>query len=326
MLLRRTFIAGLCALPIAAGAAEKSPATLRSDRTPPMPTGPGADQIVGAGAPLNRLTVPVHVEGQGPFDFLVDTAAARSVLSIELARRLRLPFSRTARLHGIAGVEFAETVTVAELGIGGLRSRDLEPLVLPWHRLEIDGVLGLDVLAERCVVLDFGGRTLTVTPSRWERPGASAQRGEATVKGLSRLGQLTFVDCRIDGARVYAFIDSGASWSVGNEALAEAIHAFRPSLGRDAEPILMQGATGQTTMARRGRIGTFDLGPVQFRSMELLFSDLHVFDVWDLRDRPALLVGVDLLKLFQTVELDLGSKQLRIRRGDAGRTQIVDAR
>jgi predicted aspartyl protease len=322
MLLRRSFVTGLCALPVAARAHDATTETLRSARTPSLPVGPGAEQIAGDAA-LNRLTVPVRVNGQGPFDFLVDTAAERSVLSTELARRLGLQTNRAARLHGIAGVESVDTVLVDEFAIGRLRSTGLEPLTLPWQRLEMDGVLGLDVLKDRCVVLDFNGRTLTVTPSRWERPGANAARGEATVKGLSRLGRLTFVDCHIDGTRVHAFVDSGAQWSVGNEALATAIKAYRPTFGEQAQPVPLYGATGQTAVARLGRAGTFTLGPVQFTSMDMLFSDLHVFDVWDLRDRPALLVGADLLKLFHTVELDFGSSQLRVRRAEAGRTQVA---
>ncbi|GIL38394.1 retroviral-like aspartic protease family protein [Roseiterribacter gracilis] len=320
MLLRRAFLTGLCTLPVAAHASSSE--TLRTSRTPVLPVGHGAEQIAGDAA-LNRLTVPARVNGQGPFDFLVDTAAERSVLSVELAHRLGLQTNRTARLHGIAGVESVDTVLVNELAIGGLRSANLEPLTLPWQRLEMDGVLGLDVLQERCVVLDFNGRTLTVAPSRWAQIGANAVRGEATVKGLSRLGRLTFVDCYVDGTRVHAFVDSGAQWSVGNEALATAIKAFRPTKGEQAEPVQLYGATGQSAVARLGHAGKFTLGPVQFMSMDLLFSDLHVFDVWELRDRPALLVGADLLKLFQTVELDFGSGQLRVRRADSGRMQVA---
>ncbi len=322
MLFRRSFVAGLCALPIAAQAHEKSTATLRSERTPVLPVGPGAEQIEGD-VTLNRLTVPVLVNGQGPFDFLVDSAAERSVLSTELARRLKLRSGRLARMHGIGGVESVETVQLGELTVGRMRSTGLEPLTLPWRRLETDGVLGLDVLQDRCVVLDFNGRTLTVTSSRWERPGADAARSEATVTGLSRLGRLTFVDCFVDGTRVHAFVDSGAQWSVGNEALAVAIKAFRPVSGEQSAPIPLLGATGQTAMARMGRAGTFTLGPVRFTSIEMMFSNLHVFDVWELQDRPALLVGVDLLQLFQTVELDFGSSQLRVRRADAGRLQLA---
>jgi predicted aspartyl protease len=326
MLLRRNFVAGLCALPIGAPmtaqAHEKSTETLRTGRTPVLPVGPGADEIA-ADATLNRLTVPVRVNGQGPFDFLVDTAAECSVLSTELAQRLHLQPGPTARLHGIGGVESVETVQLDELTVGRMRSTGLRPLMLPWRRLETDGVLGLDVLNDRCVVLDFNGRTLTVTPSRWQQPGANAARSEATVKGLSRLGRLTFVDCFVDGTRVHAFVDSGAQWSVGNEALAVAIKAFRPVSGEQSAPFPLLGATGQTAMARLGRAGTFTLGAVRFTSIEMMFSNLHVFDVWQLQDRPALLVGVDLLKLFQTVELDFGSSQLRVRSAGAGGMQLA---
>ncbi|MDB5364981.1 MAG: peptidase, partial [Rhodospirillales bacterium] len=82
------------------------------------------------------------------------------------------------------------------------------------------------------------------------------------------------------------------------------------------QPITLQGATGQTAMARLGRINQFQLGQMQFRSMQVLFSDLHVFDRWEVRERPALLLGCDLLKLFALVEIDFGRRELRLQRPD----------
>jgi predicted aspartyl protease len=323
MLPRRLFLAGLCAVPFAAQARERVKKTLRSQQTPVAPVGPDANTLPVTNDKLNRLTLPVTVNGHGPYEFMVDTAAERSVLSREIAEQLKLPVAGAARLHGIAGVEPVEMLRDVDLGFGELHKSGLDPLLVPRHRLEIDGVLGLDALDDRCVVLDYGEHLLTITETRWRRPGSSASRGEAVIEGLSRLGQLTFVDAHVDGVLIYAFIDSGAQSSIGNLALAKAIDAFLPTIGRDTQPVPLQGATGQVATAQLGRANKFQLGPIEFRSLELLFSNLHVFDVWGLTTRPALLVGGDLLRMFETVELDFGSRQLRVRRADAGRTLLA---
>ncbi len=313
MLLRRSFVAGLCALPIAAQAAEKNPETLRSDRAvtnPSVAVPPDSEALKGHGDALDRLTLPVWLNGQGPYQFAVDTAAERSVIATEIAERLALAPAREARLHGIAGAEITRTMHLHELSLGRLRSTNLEMPVIARSRLDVDGLIGLDVLEDRSVTLDFTTHTLTVQRARWE---GGRRPGEATVSGMSRLGQLTFVDSKVEDTRVYAFIDSGADASVGNEALAAALGAApRP----DQSLIPLQGATGQTAMARLGFAKRFQLGPAVFRNMQLLFSDLHVFDLWDLRDRPAMLVGCDLLKLFASVELDFGRRELRLQRAD----------
>jgi predicted aspartyl protease len=314
MLLRRNFVAGLCALPIAAQAAEKNPETLRSDRaaSSPKPTTPDSESLAGKTDALDRLSLPVWLNGQGPYHFAVDTAAERSVIAAEIVDRLGLVSAREARLHGIAGAEVTRTVHLAELSLGRLRSTNLQTPVLPRARLDVDGLIGLDVLEDRCVKLDFVEHTLTVQRARWDMMDWRRPR-ESIVNGMSRLGQLTFVDSRVEDTRVFAFIDSGADSSVGNEALAAALG----SLPKPGELLIgLQGVTGQTAMARVGFAKRFQLGPAIFSNMRLLFSDLHVFDLWDLRDRPAMLVGCDLLKLFASVELDFGRRELRLQRAD----------
>ena len=51
----------------------------------------------------SRMTVPVMVNGKGPFNFVIDTGADRTVVSRELAERLALPQGGTARLHAMGG-------------------------------------------------------------------------------------------------------------------------------------------------------------------------------------------------------------------------------
>jgi hypothetical protein len=43
----------------------------------------------------------------------------------------------------------------------------------------------------------------------------------------------------------------------------------------------------------------------------LVIADFLVFDVWGLRQRPALLIGMNLLRQFQRVSIDYGLQELR---------------
>ena len=47
------------------------------------------------------MSAPVMVNGQGPFDFVVDTGANRSIIATELAEQLGLPAGNPTRVHGI---------------------------------------------------------------------------------------------------------------------------------------------------------------------------------------------------------------------------------
>ena len=66
----------------------------------------------------SRMTVPIRIAGQGPFEFVVDTGANQSVISSELAVALGLPLEPSAALNGVAGMLMAPT-THAIWRLGG---------------------------------------------------------------------------------------------------------------------------------------------------------------------------------------------------------------
>jgi predicted aspartyl protease len=66
----------------------------------------------------NRMTVPVRIGSQGPFDFLIDTGSERTVLSREVATKLALAISGTATVVGVAGSVPVELVEIDEISLG----------------------------------------------------------------------------------------------------------------------------------------------------------------------------------------------------------------
>ena len=40
------------------------------------------------------------------------------------------------------------------------------------------------------------------------------------------------------------------------------------------------------------------------------FAPLHIFNLWGLNDRPAMLVGIDVLRNFDSVTLDFGRREV----------------
>ena len=102
-----------------------------------------------------RLIINVRIEGQGPYRFLVDTGADRTVVATDVAAELGLIAGERVMLEGVVRAVAAETVSVSELSFGTVRCRDLVVPILPASMLEADGYLGLDVLDNHRVTLDF---------------------------------------------------------------------------------------------------------------------------------------------------------------------------
>jgi hypothetical protein len=67
-------------------------------------------------------------------------------------------------------------------------------------------------------------------------------------------------------------------------------------------------ATGQTARGEFAPLPTLRLGGMQINQVLGIFADLHIFDLWKLNDRPAILIGVDVLRHFRDVTLDFGRK------------------
>jgi predicted aspartyl protease len=253
-----------------------------------------------------RMTAPVKINGQGPFPFVVDTGANRSVISIELAATLGLPVGPRELLHGVAGEEMAGSTT-ATLNIGGRDQPDTVMSLLPQLSIGGPGMLGVDRLHDQSLTLDFRGQRLEIETSRYARHDPAA----VTVKAKRRSGQLTVVDAELAGATLTALLDSGAQSTIGNMALFDIAWANAPKTTWNDVAII--SATGQTMGAQSAILPRLRIGGLQFPDWAIAFADLHTFKLWDLTNRPALLLGVDALSRFESVSLDFARDEVRFR-------------
>ena len=104
----------------------------------------------------DRMTVGVRVGDYGPFAFLVDTGAERTVISREIADRLKLRAGRPVILRSVLGSSVVPTVKMPALQTGSTqagsgRARAGRIMVgdapaLPTEHIGADGILGVDRL------------------------------------------------------------------------------------------------------------------------------------------------------------------------------------
>jgi len=257
----------------------------------------------------DRMTVGVNIDGQGPFRFIVDTGAERTVISSELARTLALRPGRLATVHSMTEVSRIATVVIPALRVGTRSIEDIHAPALARAHLGASGILGVDSLQHQRVTFDFQRREMTVTPSR-RREERWPDSNTVVVTGRSHYGRLVLVDASVDGQRVWVIVDTGAAVSVGNNALRTAL-ARRNRLG-PMLPIRMISITGgeltaQYSVARRLRIGGVDI-----QDLPIAFADVHPFRQLRLTDRPALLLGMDALQLFERVSVDFPNRRVRV--------------
>lgn len=262
-----------------------------------------------------RLTVPVSIGGRGPYAFIVDTGAERTAISRELARELALAPGRTAILHSMTEARRVETVLLPGLVVGQRRIADIHAPALSQSHLGAVGLLGVDSLQSQRVEFDFARQEMTISPSRRREERWSGDTIVITAR--SRLGRLILVDASVDGQRVQVVVDTGAQFTLGNSALRRRLER-RSRLGpvRQIEMLSVTGGifTADATVARQVQIGGIDI-----RDLPIAFSDVHVFRQLGLADRPAILLGMDALQLFDRVSVDFANRRVRVMMPESSR-------
>jgi predicted aspartyl protease len=128
----------------------------------PADTAAGEVAFRLAGPQDAALLVPVYVNDQGPFDFVLDTGATLTCIEQQTAEQLALPRERGVRGvgTGIGSAGPVELVRVDSLRLGAARAFDITACVLDLQHLEafgpaIHGLVGLNFLRSFRVTLDF---------------------------------------------------------------------------------------------------------------------------------------------------------------------------
>lgn len=311
---RRGLIAGLtaaCGVGLGAGWGPAPPAAAQDGARDEAPAIDAEAQPIQLLSNLfTRVGAAVFIDGRGPFTFVIDTGAGTTSIADSLADRLQLPPLAPVLVHGITEARVTRSVAVNRLQLSGLGFRNLTCPVFSREQLGADGLIGLDVLGRFRLRFDVARRSATLTMrgvaivmgGDMQTGSRIRQEGLRAVTG--RFGQMMLTQVLVDGQPTAAFIDSGAQYSIGNLALRRAIAARRRDGGRLSRPVPIYGVTGQSLSADLARVDDLRLGATRLGSTPMLFADLHCFETLGLGERPAMLIGADLLGRFREVILD----------------------
>lgn len=284
--------------------------SVHAQSSDPVVTDPSLTDIQLTRNLFTRISTDVRINGQGPFNFVIDTGSAATVVADTVASRLQLPALAPLVVHGIATATVTACVGISSLGLRGLTTRNLHCPVLSREQLGADGLIGLDVLGHFRLTFDTERRAASLG-----QPGMSIMTCGAHALGSrvprdrvrsrrGRFGQLIMGNLQISGQSAAAFVDSGAQYSIGNHALRQAIEARRAGGLSAPRRVAVFGVTGQSLDADLARVADFRLGYHRLGPVSLLFADLYCFEALNLSDQPALLIGADLLGRFRQVSLD----------------------
>jgi len=259
---------------------------------------------------IGRVWVPVYINEKGPFRLVLDSGATRSAVTPKVASTLNLPLDRSppVLLRGVTGSAIAPTVRIDSISVGDLYVGPSTVPIVADAFGGADGLLGTDGMRDKRIFIDFRNDFINISRSRNRRAAAGFQ----TVPFLKDDLNLLIVEAAIGNLPVRAIIDTGAQASVGNVALQTALRRQieRNRRGEDA----VTGATGDVQYGIGARVAPITIGELSIRDAHITFGNMHIFERWKMQDEPAVLIGMDILGLLDTLVIDYRRMELQIKR------------
>ena len=260
---------------------------------------------------IGRIWAPVAVNGKGPYRLVLATGASHSALTPHLAEALGIQADPAdmIMLRGATGSVAVPMVPIDTLEVGDLLMQPQRLAIIPDALGGADGVLGMEELANKRIHIDFRKDNITIMRSRNQR----AAGGFETIPVKFLHQRLLVVDAIMGGVPVKAIIDTGGQSTLGNVALRRALAERRPRQEQEGKLDQIVGSTLDVQVGTRLETPSLALGTVKVRNPPMTFADFEIFKHWHLTEEPAMLIGMDVLGLLDTLIIDYRRKELQVK-------------
>lgn len=280
---------------------------------PPTPTAQPdpADLLFAAPTHLDRvgrIVVPVWVDGKGPYRFLVDTGADGSLVSSRLVRALRLDANGTPdeEVQGTTGIEQMPCVTIDTLRIGSITKHNVRmPVSSSPVMTGLDGILGMAGFGEVRVMVDFQHNKVAI-----DRTSRGLPSDFLDIRAERTSGGLLVIPAHVGDVEVAAVLDTGATETMGNAALRQAL--LRDA-ARNATQARIYGVTRQVSNGGIAHSPTVYIGGAEIRNLGIVYSNIPIFKIWHLDSQPALIIGMNALGVVDALVLDYPRSTVYLR-------------
>ncbi|MEE4201785.1 aspartyl protease family protein [Erythrobacter sp.] len=284
-----------------------APVSLSEDEpVAPNLADPGTEILTLETDRARRYTVPVMVEGAGPFDFMIDTGSQATAVTHQINTQFNsgsgLTPSGRALLVGMASTRPVDIVEVGSMSFGQHTVHDLLSPVLDARHVGAEGIIGLDSLQDLRVLIDFRAETIALQDVSTI---PNHRRGfEIVVRARQKLGQLLVTNAMVEGVRATVIIDTGAQASIGSNALRERIRAKR------AQEVTTTDVNGVSLVGQMQLVRSLEIEGLGLTNVPLTFADTPAFAALGLADEPVLALGMQHLRIFDRVAIDFSLQRI----------------
>lgn len=223
-----------------------------------------------------------------PARFLADSGAAFSMMSYAAAEKYNLavgPLPQRMTVRGIggtarAGVAKAKTFSLAGF-VGGKTYEDVEFVVTGGPGREVDGIIGQNVLGNLDTEFDLANGVIRVFKSKdckgsavayWEH---STTLAEMKIEPTNALYAHLIGDAKINGKKIRAMFDTGASTSILRTATAAKV-GVTPDDDEVTASGVSFGIGKKTPESYLARFETFEIGGELIKNARIRIGEIEI--------------------------------------------------
>lgn len=264
---------------------------------------------------FTRLAFTVLLNNRRESRFVIDTGAQATSISDRLAHEMGFASGPPVTIHAATASSVVPSALIPTLRVADQVYDNVIAPVFPADSLGAEGLLGINHLTKFRLTLDQRRRRATLgNPTRSEASIVNLSHGLrsirtpplAPVPTQARNG-LLFMNVTVGHVRATAFLDTGAQYSVGNQALLNALPHRGPT-----NPVLLHAVSGSPVTVSTGPSVSLTLGQRRLQSLPLLYGDLHIMDYLGLNDRPSLMIGADIIGRFDRIRIDYHNSEVSL--------------
>jgi predicted aspartyl protease len=266
-------------------------------------------RLAGGAQPL--ILLPVSVNGQGPFEFILDTGAGTSLLSPELAHKIGAKIIGAKEGQSAGGKVSVSLAKVDSLAVGDTRRDDVDVGIVDLSHIgkaigaKIDGDLGYNFFNRFQITIDYQNCEI-----RFEDPkpvgyfGASA-RAEIPLRLANPAKPLILVDTYLNGLGPFQFaVDTGTSTTAIAPELAKQLGLATSSIA--------PGTTGGAHVAvTASTLQSFAAGSAKVDDMAIVVADFFSMLSQAVGAKLDGIVGYNFLRNYKVV-IDYPNEILRL--------------
>ena len=228
-------------------------------------------RLAGGAQPL--ILLPVYVNDRGPFDFIFDTGAGTSLLSIDLAKELDVKVVGSKEGQSAGGKVSVSLGKVDSLAVGGAKLDGVDVGIVDLSHIaktigaKIDGDLGYNFLQRFRVTINYRDCEIRLEDPKRVESFARGAKTEVPIRLAAPAKPLILVDVHVNGHGPFQFaIDTGTSTTAITPDLARQLNV-------DTSPVGAGTTGGAPVDFSAGSLQSFQLGGAKIDNMAVIIAD-----------------------------------------------------